>query len=101
LLDWDFQFSVLISGTPIGSKILIPFLILDVSVIFFLNSPVEKSSNCIPIPKFRIPNFVLRRNSIYLISHETLIAIAQPVDLTILNSMDVGTIPGKDILPPN
>jgi hypothetical protein len=31
---------------------------------------------------------------------KVLIAIAQPGDLTILNHMDVGTIPGKGIIPP-
>ncbi len=64
--------------------------------------PLLKSHQIgIPIPKYGIPNFVLCRNSIHLILHETLIAIAQLADLTMLNCMDIGTIPSKDILPPN
>jgi hypothetical protein len=45
-LGWEFQFLVPISGTPIGSRIPIPFLIPKIPVrIFFLNSAVEKSRN--------------------------------------------------------
>ncbi len=71
-------------------------------IFHFFWIPLLKSHQIgIPIPKYGIPNFVLRRNSIHLILLETLIAIAQPVDLMIFNHMDVGTIPGKDILSPN
>ncbi len=45
MLGWEFQFLVSISGTPIGSGILIPFLFPEIPVDFFLNSAVENSSN--------------------------------------------------------
>ncbi len=45
-LGWEFQFSVLISGTPIGSRIPIPFSFLKIPVRkIFSNSAVEKSRN--------------------------------------------------------
>jgi hypothetical protein len=46
LLGWEFPFLVLISGTPIESRILIPFLIPETLVGFFLNSTVEKMKKC-------------------------------------------------------
>ncbi len=65
-----------------------------------MNSAVEKSLNQNYDSKIWIFKFiVLRRNSIHLILHETLIAIAQLLDLMIFNPMDVGTI-GKDIISP-
>jgi hypothetical protein len=46
IIGREFQFLVPISGTPIGSKILIPFLIPKILVgIFFSNSAVEKLRN--------------------------------------------------------
>jgi hypothetical protein len=54
----------------------------------------------IPIPKFGIPNFVLRKELIYLILRNTLTAIAQLVELTILNRMVVGTIYSIALLLP-
>ncbi len=45
-LGWEFRFSVPISGTPIGSGILIPFSIPKIPAgIFFSNSAIEKSRN--------------------------------------------------------
>jgi hypothetical protein len=45
-LGWEFQFSVLISGTPIGSGIPILFLLTKILVgNIFLNSAVEKLPN--------------------------------------------------------
>ncbi len=45
-LTWlGIPISVEISGTPIRSRILVPFLIPDILVGFFFNSGVEKSSN--------------------------------------------------------
>ncbi len=35
-LGWEFQFLVPIPGTPIGSRIPIPFLILEILLIYFL-----------------------------------------------------------------
>jgi hypothetical protein len=46
ILGWEFQFSVPIFGTPIGSGIPILFLFLKIPVgDIFLNSAVEKSTN--------------------------------------------------------
>jgi hypothetical protein len=39
-------------------------------------------------------------NSIHLISRKTSLVIGQLVDLTMLNCMDIGTIPGKAIFVP-
>ncbi len=45
-----------ISGTPIGSRIPIPFLVPKIPVgKFFSNSAVENREIRIPIPKFGIP----------------------------------------------
>jgi hypothetical protein len=43
LLGWGFQFSVLISGTPIGSGIPIPFSIPKIPVGFFFQIPLLKN----------------------------------------------------------
>jgi hypothetical protein len=40
-LGWEFQFLVPISGTPIGNRTLILFLILGIPVGILLNSAVE------------------------------------------------------------
>jgi hypothetical protein len=46
LLGWEFQFLILISGTLIGSRISIPFLILEILVGFFFEILMsEKSEN--------------------------------------------------------
>jgi hypothetical protein len=85
-----------ISGTPIGSRILIPFLNPKIPVGFFFRIPLLKNQEIrIPIPKFRIPPPKKRRNSIHLITRAMSIVIGQPVGLTMSNHMDVGTIPGK------
>ncbi len=95
-LDWEFQFSVPISGTPIGSGILIPFLIPKIPVgFFFQNSTVEKLRNRNSDSEIRNSEKNKRRNSIHLISHMMSIVIGQLVGLAKLNYMDVGTIPGK------
>ncbi len=53
-LGWEFQFFVPISGTPIGSRIPIPFSIPKILVgIFFSNSAVEKLRNRISDSKIR------------------------------------------------
>ncbi len=45
-LGWDFQFLVPISGTPIGSGILILFLIPEITAGFFFEIPIAgKSEN--------------------------------------------------------
>jgi hypothetical protein len=44
VLGWEFQFSVLISGTPIVSRIPIPFLILKILVGFFFEIPMSGES---------------------------------------------------------
>jgi hypothetical protein len=73
----------------------------DSSQIFFLNSAVEKSRKRNSDSKTRNSekkNWF--RNSIHLISHKTSTVIGQPVDLTMLNPMDIGTISGKAIFVP-
>jgi hypothetical protein len=55
-LGWKFQFLVPISGTPIVSRIPIPFLIPKIPVGFFLKFQcLESQKFRIPIPKFGIP----------------------------------------------
>jgi hypothetical protein len=55
-LGWEFQFLVPISGTPIGSRILIPFLIPKIPVGNFFRIPLLKNREIgIPISKFGIP----------------------------------------------
>ncbi len=44
LLGWEFQFLAPISGTPIGNRISIPFLILDIPVGFFFETPMSGKS---------------------------------------------------------
>ena len=45
-LGWEFQFLVPISGTPIGSRIPIPFSILEIPVGFLFEIPMSgKSGN--------------------------------------------------------
>jgi hypothetical protein len=66
----------------------------------FLNSAVEKLRNQNSIPNFGIPIKNKHRISIHLIPHKIPTVIGQPVDLTMLNCMDVGTIPGKAIFLP-
>jgi hypothetical protein len=95
-LGWEFQFSVPISGTPIGSGIPIPFSIPKIPVgNFFTNSAVEKSKNQNSDSKIRNSE-KKRRNLIHLILYMISIVIGQLVGLTMSNHMDVGTIPGKD-----
>ncbi len=95
-LGWDFQFLVPISGTSIGSRIPIPFLIPKIPVgKFFLNSAVEKLRNWNSDSKIWNSKKNKHRNSIHLISHIMSIMIGQPVGLTMPNHMDVGAIPGK------
>jgi hypothetical protein len=72
----------------------------DSSRNFFLNSAVEKSRNQNSDSKIQNSGKNGRRSSIHLISHKTSIIIGQPVDITILNRMEVGTIPGKAIFLP-
>ena len=67
---------------------------------FFLNSAVEKSRNWNSDSEIWNSKKNGRRNSIHLVSHKTSIIIGQPVDLMMLNRMDVGTIHGKAIFPP-
>ncbi len=87
---------VSISGTPIGSGILIPFSIPKIPVGIFFQIPLFKNREIgIPILKFGIPKNNKRRNSIHLISCVMSIVIGQQVGLTMSNHMDVGTIPGK------
>jgi hypothetical protein len=53
LLGWEFRFFVPISGTPIISRIPIPFLIPKIPVGFFFQIPLLKNQEIgIPIPKF-------------------------------------------------
>ncbi len=95
-LGWEFQFLVPISGTPIRSGVLIPFLIPKIPVEFFLlNSAVEKSRNRNSDSEILNSEKNKRRNSIHLISHAMSIVIGQPVGLTMSNHMDVVTIPSK------
>jgi hypothetical protein len=96
-LGWEFQFLVPISGTPIGSRIPILFLIPKILVRnFFLNFTVEKSRNLNSDSKIWNSK-KKRRNSIHLILHTTSIVIGQLVDLTMLICMVVGTIPSNAI----
>jgi hypothetical protein len=100
-LGWEFRFLVPISGTPIGSGIPLPFSIPKITVeFFFMNSAVENWGIGILIPKFGIPKINWHRNSILVISRKTSIVIGQPVDLMMLNPMDVGTISGEAIFVP-
>ncbi len=95
VLCWEFQFLVLISGTPIRSGIPIPFLIPKIPVgNFFSNSAVEKLRNQNSDSKIRNSE-KKRRDSIHLILHIMLIMIGQPVGLAMSHHMDIGTIPGK------
>jgi hypothetical protein len=95
-LGWEFRFLVPISGTPIGSRIPIPFLILKIPVgFFFSNSTVEKLRNQNSNSEIRNSKKNKRRNLKHLISHMTSIVIGQPVGLTMSNHMDIGSIPGK------
>ncbi len=59
-LGWEFQFSVPISGTPIGSGIPIPFTIQKIPVgNFFLKFQCLESQKIgILIPKFGIPELI-------------------------------------------
>jgi hypothetical protein len=68
-LGWEFQFLVPISGTPIETGILIPFLILDIPVRFFCsNCNVWKVRKLeFQFAKFGIPVICLHRNSLRLI----------------------------------
>ncbi len=101
LVSWEFQFSVLISGPPIGSGIPIPFLIPKIPVEFFsFFRCIEKSRNRNSGSEVRNSEKNGRRNSIHLISCKASIIIGQPVDLTMLNRMDVGTMTGKAIFLP-
>jgi hypothetical protein len=85
-----------ISGTPIGSRIPIPFLIPKIPVgIFFSNSAVEKLRNRNSDSEIRNSEKNIHRNSIHLISHVMSIVIRQMARLTMSNHIDVGTIPGK------
>jgi hypothetical protein len=61
LLGWEFQFLVLISGTPIISRIPIPFLIskIPVGIILLKFQCLESQKIKIPIPKFRILVIIL------------------------------------------
>ena len=82
LLGWEFQFSVPISGTPIGSGILIPFLIPEIPVRFFFWFPLLKNKQIwIPIPKFEIQKKI-RRKSVHLILYQKTIAISFPTKIT-------------------
>jgi hypothetical protein len=68
LLGWEFQFLVLISGTPIGSRVTILFLIPKIPVgKFFSISAVEKLRNQNSDSKIQNSKKNKRRNSIYLI----------------------------------
>ncbi len=91
ILGWEFQFLVLISGTPIRSGIPIPFLIPKIPVGFFLNSAVEKSRNLNSDSKNWNSKKNKRRKSIHLISHAMSIVIGQPVGFTMSSHMDIGT----------
>ncbi len=52
------------------------------------------------MPKFGIPKKYKRKYWIHLISHKASIVIGQPVDLTMLSCMNMGTIPSKAIFLP-
>jgi hypothetical protein len=43
-LGWEFQFLILISGTPILSRILTPFLILEIPVGMLFEIPMSGES---------------------------------------------------------
>ncbi len=95
-LGWEFRFFVPISGTPIGSRIPIPFSIPKIPVEkCFSNSAVEKSRNRNYDSEIQNSEEKKCRNSIQLISIMMSIVIGQPVGLTMSNHMAVGTIPGK------
>ncbi len=66
----------------------------------FLNSAVEKLRNWNSNSEIQNSKKNGRRNSIHLISYKTSIVIGQPVDLMMLNRMDVGTILSKAIFVP-
>ncbi len=69
-LGWEFQFSVPISGTPIGSGIPIPFSIPKIPVgFFFSNSAVEKWRNRNSDSENWNSEKNKRKNLIHLISH--------------------------------
>ncbi len=53
-LGWEFQFLLPISGTPIRSQILIPFLIPEIPVVFFWIPLLKNWQIRIPILKFGI-----------------------------------------------
>ncbi len=82
-LGWEFQFLAQISGTPIGSGILIPFLIPKIPVEkYFSNSAVENSRSWNSDSKIWNSKKNKRRNSIHFILHAMSIMIGQPVGLT-------------------
>ncbi len=68
-LGWEFQFLVLIPGTPIRSRFLILFLIPEILVrFFFWNSDFWKVKKLeFRFAKFGVPVICLRRNSLCLI----------------------------------
>ncbi len=80
------------SNSMFGSK--------DSGRIFFRTGLLKNQEIGIPILKFGNLKNNKPRNSVHLILHKTLIVIGQPVDLTRLNCMDIGIIPGKGILLP-
>ncbi len=94
--DFCFQFL----GTPSEAEFKFRFWFQRLWLDFFLNFNVEKSRNQNSDSKIWNSKKNGRRNSIHLISHKISIVIGQPVDLTMLNCMDVGTIPGKAIFVP-
>jgi hypothetical protein len=67
-LGWEFQFLVPISGTPIISRIPIPFLVPKIPVGFFFNSNVWRVRKLeFRFAKFGIPVICFRRNSVCII----------------------------------
>jgi hypothetical protein len=101
VLEWEFQFLVPISGTPIGSGILILFSVPNILVGFFFRMWLLKSHQIeIPVPKFRIPEFCSHRNSVYLMLYQKTIAISFPAKIT-STCKQVGVIlAGKIVMPP-
>jgi hypothetical protein len=100
-LGWEFQFLVLIFGNPLEAEFLFRFWFQRFRSDFFLwILLLKKWESRIRIPKFGIPKKTWCRNSIHLITLKTSIVIGYPVDLTMLNPMDAGTIFGKAIFVP-
>jgi hypothetical protein len=63
VLGWEFQFLILISGTPIGSGIPIPFPIPDIPVIFLISDFWKVRTSEFRFAKFEIQVTCWHRNS--------------------------------------